>query len=126
MKKAPLSTRWPKSGSDEPEAAVAPAADLPPKGLREQLAHLRERVEPLPQPHGADLAGARRAFGGAGQDPLAPAERGLVQVGPDVLRRDVMMDADDGSPEPVVPGFHRVHVHLAADELLGRMVHRLV
>jgi hypothetical protein len=66
--KPPLSTRWPNSCFDEPEAAIAPAADLPPKGLREQLAHLRDRVQTFPQPHGADLAGAGLAFGGAGQE----------------------------------------------------------
>ena len=43
-----FSTRWPSSCLDEPEAAVATAADLPPEGLREQLAHLRDRVETFP------------------------------------------------------------------------------
>ena len=67
-----------------------------------------------------------RRLGGAGQDPLSPTERGLIEVGLDVLRRDVMVDADDGPPEPVVPSFDRVQVHVATDELLGRMVHGLV
>ena len=92
----PLSTKGPNSCFDQPEAAVAPAADLPPDSPREQVAHLRDRVETLPQPHGADLAGAGLAFGGADQEPLAPAERGLIEVGLDVLRRDMMVDADDG------------------------------
>src|SRR5687768_10869140 len=69
-KRPPLSTKWPNSCSDKPEAAIATAADLAPEGLREQLAHLHDRIETLPQPHGAALAGARLALGGAGQDPL--------------------------------------------------------
>src|SRR5688572_12953193 len=84
---SPLSTKWPNACFNQPEAAVAPAADLPPEGLREQLAHLHDRIETLPQPHGAALAGAGLALGGAGQNPLAPAERGLHRLAEKPLKR---------------------------------------